>query len=226
MWNPVTRWLACKANSVTTHVPPPPRCESEPRRRILLVHAHPREDSFSRALAGAVESGAAAGGHELRSWSLYADGFQPALTASERGAYFDGLASANASPEVRAALGDLRWCDSVVFVYPTWWFNLPAMLKGWLDRTLLPGPGGAWDFPPPGGTSLVPQLDNVKRMAGVSTYGATKPIAFLAGDNGRNCLATAIRHGVFGTQGFLGLSDCTCSWHALYSMDFCTKEER
>merc|ERR1719284_106226 len=96
------------------------------------------------------------------------DGFQPALTASERGAYFDMKASTNAPPEVKKALLDLRWCDSVVFVYPTWWFNLPAMLKGWLDRTLLPGPGGAWDFPPPGGTSLVPQLDNVKRMAGVS----------------------------------------------------------
>jgi hypothetical protein len=34
---------------------------------------------------------------------------------------------------------DLRWCDSVVFVFPTWWFSLPAIVKGYLDRVLLPG---------------------------------------------------------------------------------------
>ena len=95
------------------------------------------------------------------------------------------------------------------------WFNMPAMLKGWFDKTLVPGPGGAWDFPKPGVASsaglagLVPLLTNVKRIAAVSTcalhariplparppaarsvvagrYGAPHHIAMLAGDNGRN----------------------------------------
>jgi putative NADPH-quinone reductase len=38
-----------------------------------------------------------------------------------------------------------RWADSVVFVYPTWWFNMPAILKGYLDRSLCLG--GAFDIP-------------------------------------------------------------------------------
>jgi NAD(P)H dehydrogenase (quinone) len=32
-----------------------------------------------------------------------------------------------------------RWCDTLIFVYPTWWYGLPAMIKGWLDRVLVPG---------------------------------------------------------------------------------------
>merc|ERR1712061_35248 len=105
-------------------------------------------------------------------------------TAAERGAYFDHP-PAKIAPEIKSSLDDLYWCDSVVFVYPTWWFNLPAMLKGWLDRTLLPGPDGAWDFPGPGDSiGLVPKLNNVTRIAGVTTYGASRSITLLAGDNG------------------------------------------
>lgn len=43
----------------------------------------------------------------------------------------------------------LAWCDALIFVYPTWWQGLPAMLKGWLDRVLLPGI--AFDLPAGGG---------------------------------------------------------------------------
>ena len=55
------------------------------------------------------------------------------------------------APEVRGALNDLHWCDSLVLVYPTWWMNMPAMLKGFFDRTFVPGIEGAWDFPPADG---------------------------------------------------------------------------
>ena len=55
-WNTATRWAATKLNWITTQVPPPPRApdDTEPRK-VLLVHAHPIGDSFSNALADAVE---------------------------------------------------------------------------------------------------------------------------------------------------------------------------
>eukprot|EP00967_Tisochrysis_lutea_P145747 scaffold274038_cov33-Tisochrysis_lutea.AAC.2 len=45
----------------------------------------------------------------------------------------------------QCVLASVRWADSVVFVYPTWWFNVPGILKGWFDRTLCLG--GAFDLP-------------------------------------------------------------------------------
>jgi len=172
LWNSMTRWAAIKLNRLTSHVPPPPAEEGSGPRRILLIHAHPRADSFSMALADAVQAGAVDGGHELRRRSLYAENFQPALTSSERGVYFDGAGgAARLASDVRSQLDDLRWADSLVFVYPTWWFNLPAMLKGYFDRVLVPGPEGAWDFPASGrslaANGLAPNLTNVKRVCAV-----------------------------------------------------------
>jgi NAD(P)H dehydrogenase (quinone) len=193
-WNFATRWVATKLNTISTQIPPPPRADddSEPRK-VLLVHAHPLSDSFSSAIANAVEAGAREGGHELRRRSLYAEQYRPELTGNERTKYFDIADGAARLPkETRSHLADLRWCNSLVLVYPTWWFNMPAMLKGYFDRTLMPGEDCAWSFPTSdpkertASNGLVPKLTNVKRMMGISTYGASRQITLLAGDNGRN----------------------------------------
>ncbi len=105
---------------------------------------------------------------------------------------------------------------------------MPAMLKGYFDRTLVRGE--AWDFPPPGGEGgggvpasivggLVPKLTNVRRVVGVSTYGATRGTALLAGDNGRNCISTAIRNWNFAPG-------CPLYWLGLYGLDDCTVKVR
>lgn len=221
-WNTATRWLATRLNRVTSFSPPPPPEPDALPRKVLLVHAHPNPDSFSAALAAAVEDGLQAGGHECRRLSLYEQSYGVALTRAERLAYFDATNPARLPKDVRGALASLSWCDSVVFVYPTWWFNVPAVLKGFLDRTFQPG--SAWEFPPAtregaSSTGLRPLLTNVKRVAGVSTYGAPRHIAFLAGDNGRNTIGTAIRHGVFSPE-------CTCLWLGLYAMDQCSRDEK
>ena len=179
----------------------------------------------SQAISDAVVEGAKEGGHEIRRRSLYTENYAPQLTAAERGAYFDvAKGAARLAKDTQSHLKDLRWCDSLVLVYPTWWFNVPAILKGYFDRTLAPGHDCAWDFPSsandPDAASngLVPRLTNVKRMCGISTYGASRSIAFLAGDNGRNMIGTAIRPNFS--------PDCTCRWLALYDMDFTPKAAR
>ena len=225
-WNTATRWVATKLNGLSHQVPPPPRAPDDTeKRKVLLVHAHPLSGSFSRAIADAVEAGAKEGGHEVRRRSLYEEGYAPQLTASERAAYHEPSKGAARFPkDTRRHLADLRWCDTFVVVYPTWWFNMPAMLKGYFDRTFVPGRDGAFDLPSgpndpeAAGNGLVPRLTNVKRMLGVSTYGASRSIAFLAGDNGRNTIGTAIRPSF--------AKDCTCRWLGLYNMDGCAAGER
>ena len=126
---------------MTTQIPPPPKASDDTApRKVLLVHAHPNGDSFSSAIADAVESGAREGGHDVRRRSLYREKFQPSLSLAERAVYMDAAkGAARLSADVKSHLTDLRWCDSIVFVYPTWWFNMPAMLKGYFDRTFVPG---------------------------------------------------------------------------------------
>ena len=102
------------------------------------------------------------------------------------------------------------------------------MLKGYFERTLVPGRDCAWDFDPvdftPGDPApaapngLIPRLINVRRMLGVSTYGSPRAATFLAGDNGRNAIGTAIRSSFS--------SDCTCKWLGLYSMDTASQADR
>jgi hypothetical protein len=62
LWNPVTRYIATRLNGLTSYVPPPPKEDGAAPRRILLVDAHPCEESFSAAIANAVVDGAKQGG--------------------------------------------------------------------------------------------------------------------------------------------------------------------
>lgn len=130
IWNGATRWVATQLNAICTYFPPPPRRDDDPKRKILLVHCHPLHDSLGTAIADAVEEGAKDGGHELRRFGLYESKWQPVMSAAERTVYFDvGGGVSRAPTDVQRAIDDLKWCDSLVVVYPTWWFGMPAMLK-------------------------------------------------------------------------------------------------
>jgi len=178
------------------------------------------------ALAKAAEAGGIEGGHKVRMRSLYTDGFNPLFSSDERSAYFDfDKGPARMPKDIQDGLDDLKWCDTIVFVYPTWWLDMPAMLKGFFDRVLVPGKDGAWHFPTKeekgrmlsGG--LEPDLLNIKRIVGVSTYGAPWWM-LIPTDMGRGVISMGIRHGCFGSF------DCTCRWMALYDLDFTPVEKR
>lgn len=103
--------------------------------RALVVYCHPREGSFTSAVRDLVLEKLAARGSEVRVTDLYAGSFDPILSVKELEGYEtcpDNCAS------VEADVADLRWCDTLIFIYPTWWYGLPAILKGWLDRVFLP----------------------------------------------------------------------------------------
>lgn len=100
--------------------------------RVLLILAHPRPDSLCGALASAYREGAAKAGVTLRSLVLGELEFARDVCA-------DSPENQPLEPDLAAARDDLVWADHLVFVYPTWWGTMPALLKSFLDRLVIPG---------------------------------------------------------------------------------------
>jgi len=133
--------------------------------QVLLIYCHPGPDSFSAALRDAALDGLTAAGHSVELRDLYAERFDPVLSPHQRGAYFDAAGNALGLEDHVAAL---RRVDGLVLIYPTWWFGMPAMLKGWFDRIWLPGVA----FQLGGPKLLRPLLTAIRRIGVVTTYGS------------------------------------------------------
>ncbi|MEM1398973.1 MAG: NAD(P)H-dependent oxidoreductase, partial [Pseudomonadota bacterium] len=103
--------------------------------RVLMVYCHPVPESFAAALRDVTLGALKKAGHEVELLDLYALGFDPVISAEEHRAYLNTTME-NHPLQDHAKL--LAWCEALVFVYPTWWYGLPAMLKGWLDRVWTP----------------------------------------------------------------------------------------
>ena len=94
--------------------------------RYLVVYAHPVDDSFVAALHRCVVKTLREAGHTVDDCDLNAEGFQPVLSEAERRAYHDVRANrASVAKEIER----LTRCEGLVFVYPTWWYGMPAILK-------------------------------------------------------------------------------------------------
>ena len=153
--------------------------------KILVVYCHPRADSYVHALKDAVVETLAAAGHEIDLLDLYAENFQPVLTADERARYND---IASNRQGIESDVARLQRAEALVFVYPTWWYGLPAMLKGWFDRVW--APGVAFDI---NGGVIRPLLTGVKRVGVVTTMGAPWWFAWFMGHPGRMFLSRGLR---------------------------------
>lgn len=99
---------------------------------VLVILGHPRVDSFSGALAEAYKQGALNAGMDVRQINVTEMYFDPNVyTISPRNQHFE--------EDILEAQRSILWADHLVFIYPTWWGTVPALLKGFLDRVLTPG---------------------------------------------------------------------------------------
>lgn len=153
--------------------------------RALVLHAHPCAESFSAALHGAVTETLAARGWQVDDCDLYAEGFDPVLTAAERRGYHD--VPANTAP-VADHVARLRAAHALVLVFPVWNFGYPAILKGFFDRVFLPGVSFVMQA-----GQVAPGLTHIDRVAAVTTYGGTRLRAMLAGDPPRRIVGRSLR---------------------------------
>lgn len=134
--------------------------------RLLFIHAHPVPESFNTALCKAAVETARAKGHEVRLIDLYAEGFNPVMSTEERRAYHDDGAP---PPDVAPHIAALQWAEGLIFVYPTWWYAQPAMLKGWMDRVWRPGV--TFSVPTPS-EPMRPALTQVRLIGVITTLGS------------------------------------------------------
>ena len=156
------------------------------RRKVLVVHCHPRPDGFIPAALERVRTGLDRAGAEVRLHDLYAEGFVPELSAAEHRTHVDP----GVGDDLRRHADDLRWCDTLLLVYPTWWSGQPAMLKGWIDRVW--ASGVAWDLPE-GADRLRPSLRDIRRIIVVTSHGSPKYLNMVQGEGGKRTVFRSLR---------------------------------
>lgn len=100
--------------------------------KILLINGHPSRESFCYALSQAYKQGAQSAGAEVREINVGDLKFSPNLPHGYR-------KITDLEEDLLKAQDSIKWAEHLVFVYPTWWGTMPALLKGFIDRTFLPG---------------------------------------------------------------------------------------
>ncbi|GAA4501478.1 NAD(P)H-dependent oxidoreductase [Pseudaeromonas paramecii] len=101
-------------------------------RKIVVILGHPARQSLCGELADRYQRSAEALGHTVRRLDLGQLDFDPVLHEGYRQVQ-------PLEPDLQRAQADLLWADHLVWIYPNWWGGPPALLKGFIDRLLLPG---------------------------------------------------------------------------------------
>ncbi len=101
-------------------------------KRVLVILGHPGTDSFCGALADSYVEAAKSANHDVRVLQLGTLHFDPVLHEGYR--QIQAL-----EPDLLNAQADILWAEHLVLVYPIWWGGIPALMKGFFDRILLPG---------------------------------------------------------------------------------------
>lgn len=119
--------------------------------KVLIVHAHNEPHSFNAAMKDLAVATLSGAGHEVVVSDLYAMGFNPVASAadfSERTnpdylvyalEQRNAVAKGSLAPDIAAELEKLRSADFILFNFPVYWFGMPAILKGWIDRVFVSG---------------------------------------------------------------------------------------
>lgn len=118
---------------------------------VLWIYAHPESRSLNASLRTVGVETLGELGHEVRQSDLYAMGWKAAVDHADyadhvpAGRMHVGPTAQHAyrtktlSPDIGAEIEKLEWADAVIFQFPLWWFGMPAIMKGWVDRVFVKG---------------------------------------------------------------------------------------
>jgi len=101
---------------------------------VYILYAHPARHSFSRDVLEAFTKGLREAGHDFEIHDLYASGFLSDMDETQYRREVGWTPDAPVPGDVRAEQERVNRADALVFIYPLWWSDCPAKLKGWFDR--------------------------------------------------------------------------------------------
>ena len=180
---------------------------------IVVVLGHPSADSYCAAIfERIIFELKSQPTHNITAIRLAEEKFITAMSTAERAAY--ETLSPLISGETKRHAAALKQAEALIFVYPTWWSGLPAQLKGWLERVFVLDVAFRFNEK----NQISPNLNNIRHIIGVSTYGSPWRYVKLINDNGRRTLTRAIRAST-------GLRTRTM-WCGIYALDTCTQQQR
>ena len=153
----------------------------------LIVVAHPHTESLTHGVAGRLADGVSASGHTHEIADLSAEGFDPRFTQTDLRVH---LRESEVSPDVFAEQQRIDRAEALVLVYPVYWWSMPGLLKGWIDRVFTNG----WAYDSTPDTSLVKRLRG--RKVTLVAIGAADA-GTLARHGFDVAMKTQIEHGIF-----------------------------
>ncbi|HEX4870310.1 MAG TPA: NAD(P)H-dependent oxidoreductase, partial [Moraxellaceae bacterium] len=118
---------------------------------VLIVHAHPEPRSFTASMLHTAVADLTAAGHQVEVSDLYAMDWNPVASADDFGSRKNpdylvyaleqrhAYEAGTIAPDIAAELEKLKRADLLILNFPVYWFSVPAMLKGWIDRVLISG---------------------------------------------------------------------------------------
>jgi NAD(P)H dehydrogenase (quinone) len=101
-------------------------------KNILIINGHPNKDSYCNTLANAYQNGAEFGEHQVKRINLYDLKFDLNLKTGYKEEQI-------LESDLQNAQQLIRWAKHIVIIHPLWWGSVPALLKGFFDRVLMPG---------------------------------------------------------------------------------------
>ena len=179
--------------------------------RILYVYCHPLPESFHAAIRARALDALAAAGHQVDLLDLYAEKFDPVLSEEARRHYHDPSRNQAGLEDYIARLTS---AEVLILQFPTWCFGLPAMLKGFFDRLIMPGV--AFDLSDP--AHAKPLLGNIKHIIGIVTYGRPRIMALWMSDPPRKIVKRYVRW-------FTG-GKARADYYPLYHMNVASEAQR
>jgi NAD(P)H dehydrogenase (quinone) len=149
--------------------------------------AHPAASSLTRSVTSAVVEALQARGHSTEIADLAGEGFDPVFGPTDHAAY---TAGEPAPEDVAREQQRIDRADHLILVYPVYWWSMPALLKGWIDRVFVSG----WAFQENAGSGLVKKLGRLK--VHLIALGGAESVTY-AKRGYRRAMQTQIEQGIF-----------------------------